>query len=237
VRDVRVIVDDVGLRVRRSRGRAAATINHRFCTRTGRSTSAYSHCGPHPRMDAALIVLDSSLGCCHGKCGARRNEAARTQCQALRSGRRVAGEIVQQWYDAASELLDFRERVNLTAAIHRRQCGTLQHGERGWREVPCAGLLVLLELGDELLKCHASVAQAGGGILQRSVERGGVARIVHRHEMIRFAGPGVRTGSAARRCGGCGTGRVAASDQEGGCRHSENASSARVHGPSPVGIR
>ena len=80
-------------------------------------------------MDAALVVLHAGFGLRDRERASWCDKVTRTERQALRRRRRISRESVEQGDHAAAELLDLRERVNLTASIDHGQSRALRHGE------------------------------------------------------------------------------------------------------------
>src|SRR5205085_11678973 len=82
------------------------------------------HRRSHPGMNAALEPLDGVLRQRCLVCPTRRHEIVGLERLALGCLDGIVRYRVQRWNDSAAELRDARERVLLSAKIHRREVAT-----------------------------------------------------------------------------------------------------------------
>src|SRR5689334_24615172 len=127
--------------------------------------------GAHPRVDAALEVLYLVGVELRGVQPARSDEVIGLERRALGRDRRVAREIIQQWDDAAAELGDAGEGVDLATHV---QCKDILAGielDVLRREVPLRRLLGLRELRDEAIERYMPLLDADSWIVEDGIER------------------------------------------------------------------
>src|SRR5262252_3473363 len=84
-----------------------------------RDRLTHRHRRPHPRMDAALVLVRPFRFGVRLARTARRNELDVGKIQALWRGSRIAGQVVQLGDEAAAEVVHFRERMELASAVVR----------------------------------------------------------------------------------------------------------------------
>jgi hypothetical protein len=114
-------------------------------------------------VDAALIPLGALLLYRVGVGPTGRHEVAGREGKAFRGRHRLTRKGVEVGDDAAAELLDFGEGVDLAAAVDGEQLLADPGVESRWGEVPGAALVVPAQQGEELREIDAALAGAGAG--------------------------------------------------------------------------
>src|SRR4051812_20986673 len=113
--------------------------------------------GPHPRMNAALIVMHARFLDLGRRDTAGRDEIARPELQAFRRRHGIAGQRIEEGDEAATEVVDFREGVRFAAGVPRLECLAVTKTNFARRKMPRARLFRMRQLPNERVQRDAAL--------------------------------------------------------------------------------